>query len=299
MSNSSTKMKEAARIRKLWDSGRFKTRGKLAEHLGCDYQYVQKILAGRIYKQGTIDPPEGNHLPYNAFGLIFYIYDDGRVWSTESNKLVGFNHKSGYKQFGVKHPDTGKLINFRVSRIMLELFDRPPLAGEFARHLDDNPFNNYLWNLKWGTPQDNMDDCIRNGHRQYGEATNTNVLTDKIVHTIKKKYKGEPYKTFAKDFIARHSLEVGVLAVVRVLRGQTWTHITGFDRAARGTNAKLTEREVRLVHKNFHKCGEPPSVFVRVYLAHLKEKKGIVLDRGAIYNILRGASWPKIHAEFN
>lgn len=46
-----------------------------------------------------------------------------------------------------------------------------------VRHLDDNPLNNKLSNLRWGTPKMNTSDCIRNGNfflpkPRYGKENN-------------------------------------------------------------------------------------------------------------------------------
>lgn len=59
--------------------------------------------------------------------------------------------------------DTPKPKHFFVHRLVLEAFDRPRSEHEVCRHLDDNPLNNCLSNLKWGTPSENNYDAVRNG----------------------------------------------------------------------------------------------------------------------------------------
>ena len=226
------KVKFRTKVFKLWESGKFKTRGDLAAHLGLPYQHVQQTLTGRNFKQGTVEQPDGNCLKKMIYGKKFWIYDDGRVWSVESNRFIGFTHKSGYKQIGVLNPATGKLENFRISRLMLEVFVRKPKEGEFARHLDDDPGNNTLPNLAWGDPQDNSDDCVRNGKSPFGERNSKAKLTEKIVKRLIKEYRGQPYRTFARDFIERHNLDINGLAVVRILRAQSWTAVTGWTKPA-------------------------------------------------------------------
>jgi HNH endonuclease len=49
-----------------------------------------------------------------------------------------------------------------VHRAVLMAFDRLPRPGEVCRHLDDNPANNRLENLKWGTKKENAADRIAN-----------------------------------------------------------------------------------------------------------------------------------------
>lgn len=224
---SNEKIKLAAKIKKLWDSGRFKTRGDLADHLDLPYQLVQKSLKGRLLNQGTVEQPEGDCRSFVIYGKTFFVYSDGRIWSVESNKLVGFTHKSGYKMVGVINPATDKLENLRVSRLMLTVFIRKPKKGEWARHLDNNPENNTLKNLAWGKPQDNSDDCVRNGNSGFGEKNCKAKLTERVVKRLVKSYNGEPYKTFAREFVAKYNLDINELAIVRILRGQSWTAITG------------------------------------------------------------------------
>lgn len=225
---SDQQIKQAARIHKLWDSGKYKTRGELAEHLGLPYQRVQKILNGRLCRTASV--PEGNCREFKALGKTVWVYDDGRVWSTISSKFIGFTHKSGYKMFGLQNPRTEKLENFRVSRVMLEVFERPPEEGEWARHLDDDPGNNTLDNLAWGLPQDNSDDCVRNGNSLVGTRNNKAKLTEKIVKRFVRRYNGEPYRTYANDFIEEHDLDVTCVTMVRILRAQAWTSVTGLKK---------------------------------------------------------------------
>ena len=59
--------------------------------------------------------------------------------------------------------DTPKPKHFFVHRLVLEAFDRKRLEREVCRHIDDNPLNNRLENINWGTPSENNLDMVRNG----------------------------------------------------------------------------------------------------------------------------------------
>lgn len=55
---------------------------------------------------------------------------------------------------------SGKLVH----RLVLEAFvGPPPRRDSRGLHWDDNPGNNSIANLRWGTSQDNQEDAIRNG----------------------------------------------------------------------------------------------------------------------------------------
>ena len=57
----------------------------------------------------------------------------------------------------------------RVHRLVaLAFLGEPPFAGAMVRHLDDDPTNNHLSNLCWGTMKDNMQDAIRLGTKLGG-----------------------------------------------------------------------------------------------------------------------------------
>lgn len=92
-------------------------------------------------------------------------------------KIKRFNRDKRYKSFkilkpqktnkyGHKHIDLTK-NNIRdshlVHRLVLETFVGPCPLGMECRHLDGNPSNNRLDNLRWGTRLENMQDTIKHG----------------------------------------------------------------------------------------------------------------------------------------
>ena len=58
----------------------------------------------------------------------------------------------------------GKPKMFMVHRLVLMAFVGPCGDGQEGLHFDDDPINNRLDNLRWGTPRENALDCIRNGN---------------------------------------------------------------------------------------------------------------------------------------
>ena len=56
----------------------------------------------------------------------------------------------------------GKTRQFKVHRLLAEVFIPNPEGLPLVRHLNDIRDDNRLCNLAWGTPQDNMDDMVRN-----------------------------------------------------------------------------------------------------------------------------------------
>lgn len=50
-----------------------------------------------------------------------------------------------------------------VSRLVAEAFIPNPSGLPLVRHMDDDPSNNNVENLQWGTQKDNMQDCVAHG----------------------------------------------------------------------------------------------------------------------------------------
>lgn len=58
----------------------------------------------------------------------------------------------------------GKSERKLVHHLVLEAFVGPRPPGKIGLHWDDDPDNNTLENLRWGTHSDNQDDKVRNGN---------------------------------------------------------------------------------------------------------------------------------------
>lgn len=123
-------------------------------------------------------------------------------------------NKKGYKRF--------------IHRLILEAFVGKCPAGLQCRHLDGNPVNNNLENLKWGTRSENQMDRVRHGRHNRGKRHGMSKLCAKDVLKIRKfatSYnkktrkcdKGGNYKEIAEAF------NVSKSTIVHIVRGSTWT----------------------------------------------------------------------------
>jgi len=96
----------------------------------------------------------------------------GEIRSTDRQLPDGRNVKGvtlrpkvtnkGYLLIGLTD-DEGEKRWRTVHRLVLTTFVGPCPPGQEARHLNDDPLDNRLANLEWGTPEENMGDRIRNG----------------------------------------------------------------------------------------------------------------------------------------
>jgi hypothetical protein len=85
-------------------------------------------------------------------GRVGELIEPGRIRIIEPHLDVANGARVYLKGLGRK----------RVPHLVLEAFDRPRPPGYVARHWDDNPKNNQLPNLLWGTHKDNHQDRVRN-----------------------------------------------------------------------------------------------------------------------------------------
>lgn len=158
--------------------------------------------------------------------------DDGSIWSRAKRggyggvsvtwrRLKGTRQHSGYLRVCLVR----KRYTF-VHRLVLEAFRGPCPAGEVCRHLDGDPSNNRLDNLKWGTPQENAHDRIRHGTSLRGERHSLAKLTEDLVKRIiaerRRSNRGciEIARVLGIPWAMRG-------AVSGVIHGATWNHVTG------------------------------------------------------------------------
>lgn len=103
---------------------------------------------------------------------MYQVSDLGRVKSVSRKDARGRNRKerilqnnpnaSGHHQ--VKLYKDGNTKYPYVHRMVLEAFvGPPPKEKPNALHCDDDPSNNKLENLRWGSQSENRNDAVRNG----------------------------------------------------------------------------------------------------------------------------------------
>lgn len=85
---------------------------------------------------------------------------DGKKYPKRGQPLKKKLTRTGYHI--VTLWDTPQPHHFFVHRLVLEAFDRPRKSGELCRHLNDDPLDNRIENLCWGTPAENNYDAVRN-----------------------------------------------------------------------------------------------------------------------------------------
>lgn len=92
----------------------------------------------------------------------YIIYEDGRVYSTISNKFLKLGKGSnGYLQCVLRID--GKSINRMIHRLVAEAYIPNPNNKPEVNHIDLNKINNNVDNLEWCTSKENKEHAIKNG----------------------------------------------------------------------------------------------------------------------------------------
>ena len=108
-----------------------------------------------------------------GYESLYEVSDDGRVGgltrirpsdnaTLKGRLLIPAASPSGYLRVILCRD--GQRANRTVHSLVLEAFDRPRPDGLWGLHRDDNPANNHINNLYWGTPPQNAQDRVRNGN---------------------------------------------------------------------------------------------------------------------------------------
>jgi hypothetical protein len=114
-----------------------------------------------------------NWKPIVGYEGRYEVSDQGRVWSHVSKRLlrqsIGRGARSGYKRVGL--PRDGHEWIVEVHRLVLDAFDRPRQGDEVCRHLNGDPTDNRLENLRWGSRRENNHDTVRHGRHPSASKT--------------------------------------------------------------------------------------------------------------------------------
>lgn len=115
--------------------------------------------------------------PVTGFEGLYEVPNNGRVRSLDRLRkgrwgskrkvpgkvLTGNTSGSGHVRVQL-YDRTGTARKKLVHRLVAQEFLENREGKKMVLHWDDNPTNNNLGNLRWGTHKDNMKDMIRNGN---------------------------------------------------------------------------------------------------------------------------------------
>lgn len=138
---------------------------------------------------------------------------DGKI------RKVNYSHSSGYPFF---------IISFPVHRLICEAFHGlPPFQGAQVLHGPDHSKKNFKPdNLRWGTSQENSDDCITAGRANppKGESHGRAVLNLEHVKEARRRYdQGESAKVIWRELA--QAFDITYQAYYKMLTRKTWKEV--------------------------------------------------------------------------
>lgn len=154
----------------------------------------------------------------------YYASKNGRILSLKKKQpkiMKPMKSKSGHLY--VFMYINGQQRKIWIHRAVLMAWERMPNPDEECRHLDNNPENNHICNLKWGTRLENVNDKRISGRLPTGEKSGTHKLTEKDVIRIRMLHGKKSLRTLASMFNVSHT------AIRRAALGIKWAYIKEYS----------------------------------------------------------------------
>jgi len=141
-------------------------------------------------------------------------------WESETNEWHQLKPqlRRGYLRVGLTR--NGKLHWRSVHRLVLEAFVGACPPGLEACHYDGNRLNNRLDNLRWDTPEANIQDKHRHDRVVRGSRSGRAKLTEGDIPVVRQlRAEGASYGEIAAAYGLTRA------TVIALLKGRTWNHV--------------------------------------------------------------------------
>lgn len=172
--------------------------------------------------------------PIARFGNVIEASNLGKVRRVDSMVFCRNGHKRLAKARvfkSRKHPWGYEWFEFSVEgkvyrdfghRLVMEAFVGRCPDGHYVLHRDNNPKNNCLENLRYGTPKENCADKLMHGTQKTGEQVSWHKLKEAQIVDIRcRRADGEKLSDIAGDY------EVSEVYVWQICTGKKWPNAGG------------------------------------------------------------------------
>lgn len=209
------------------------------DHLDCHRWYEEGFPGEFIHGEDVYLSDEyldERWLPVKGFGQRYWVSTHGRVWSNlDGNFIYGSNTRFGYTDLSLRDY-SGKRVRRTMHRLVAEAFIPNPNDYPYVLHGDDDPSNNCVWNLRWGTQTDNMRDAIDRGRfKHFTNEDREMAMRKRRTPIIAYDFINDIRHEFVSQSEAERSLGISQGEISAVLRGER-RHIKGWIFAKQGDN---------------------------------------------------------------
>ena len=149
----------------------------------------------------------------------YLVSTKGEIRSLKGNKvniLKPMESRDGYLHVFL-YDGSGNSDRVRIHRAVLRTFVGEPAVNQETRHLDGNPANNSLSNLKWGTRKENAADRRRHGRIPQTHESPLAKLSPDDIPRIRKLQARLSSRKVAWMFGVSHTI------IQKIWRGKRWT----------------------------------------------------------------------------
>lgn len=200
----------------------------------------------------------------------YWISTAGRVWSTLSDSFVYGRPVGPCGHIDVELYRRGKKYHRYMHRLVGEAFIPNPHDYPLVRHLDDDPSNNWIWNLAWGTQIHNMQDAIENGRFYFlDENDREKAMQARRMPIVAVRIKTGETLYFDSQQEAARQLGIDQPSIYAVIHHRK-NHVRGWYFAKQG------EEIGDLSHVDFHRhAKKPPIVAINLNTGEELEFRGL------------------------
>ena len=184
----------------------------------------------------------------------YYASADGCILSKRSHQpriMNPMKQKDGYL-YVYLYDGYGNQKKMYVHRLVLMSWVGMPKDGQECRHLNDDPSDNRIENLLWGTRIENVADKRRNHGLQIGERSSSHKLTEGQVMEIRQRYSdGKSARELSAEYGVSHN------AILKIARGSSWKHLPIITVNVKHSSRRITpmsEREREVARINMRKA---------------------------------------------
>lgn len=141
----------------------------------------------------------GKHPIFKNYNISSF----GRILDKTGKELKGVIREGNYAIVVDLYDGEGNKTRRGVGKIVCETFNGLCPEGLETRHLDGNPFNNNIQNLKFGTSKENSEDINRHRQSRRDRRKTTEKITDQEVEQIREYFKINGYKKGDDTFFSK------------------------------------------------------------------------------------------------